>query len=1041
MSRDYTRLLLCALVFPLLAWLCAACSGSSGELAVDAPPVSTAPVQAATGLAVPFPADTLQPWELAGHSPSAITPDSEFVPGVERFSDSGQAAENGEALRLEGGVPGGGNLAYALYRMELAGFQPGVVSVDVNLLDGPTLERGYYLALADYSRTSWDWHGPFRDHHVRISTGPDLRRGAVYTSGLGNTFICVAAWDGARIDVVGVGLERFDDADVEPPPAPAGLTATPVAGGVELRWLAAEADDLAGYMVCWRGTPFEFPDSTGVQRLDYLCGDTRCTVTGLSGDAILRVAAVDFSGNLSPLSNDVLAVPLAGSAPQVLLSTESPSGLLHTGISLTASGAEIYDWDLDGDGVFDDVTGDTTGIQLADTSASGIIRPAVRGIDGSEESTACGAVSLLIHGNARPVAVGYAHPAAGEAPHTVAFSAEAEDADGFIFAGGWDFDGDGVYDTWSEEGDLSALNPPDHEFAEPGIYNAKLRVVDDGEAWDVDTVTVLVSPPGLPENEPPDASLVAGPLSGAPPLTVTFDGSASSDPDGYILRFDWDFDNDGVWDAYDGFDVINWTYEEEGFYTARMRVTDNRGGQGESAIQVSVEYPPNDPPTASLSADFPDGTPPHMVSFSAAGSFDPDGSIVLYQWDVNGDGAFEQEGTQSSIQHTYIRPGLVDALVQVTDNRGGTDTATVQLRIHGWRTQTVASGGESGDGCWLLEISGKPSIGYWHDDGSTMQLRFIHSSDDYGRTWGAPVQLFEAQITGTILFTDLDVINDLPAACFVDDILTPNKLWYRQATDAAGTSWSAATQVLQVTGGIADASLEEVDSRPAIAYFDWTNAPDNELKFIRASNGTGSAWGSPVTVRSASGFRGNDCCMATIGDYPAIVYSNGITKQLEYNYSLQLDGSTWVSGYESLGTTGIEPSLREILYLTDPVPLVSFATASDLDFYVVKGYNSTGTTWYTAQLIDDAPTSGIGSSIAYDGSSSLHAYVFYLRSGYRVWCAASQSLTSETYWLAPQPIDAESQASYQTSGVILNDSPAVAYYDWQDDAVRFAYLY
>jgi PKD repeat protein len=42
-------------------------------------------------------------------------------------------------------------------------------------------------------------------------------------------------------------------------------------------------------------------------------------------------------------------------------------------------------------------------------------------------------------------------------------------------------------------------------------------------------------------NEPPTARFSATPNTGEAPLAVSFDASASSDPDGTIVRYDWAF--------------------------------------------------------------------------------------------------------------------------------------------------------------------------------------------------------------------------------------------------------------------------------------------------------------------------------------------------------------------------------------------------------------------------------------------------------------------------------------------------------------------
>jgi DNA/RNA endonuclease G (NUC1) len=65
------------------------------------------------------------------------------------------------------------------------------------------------------------------------------------------------------------------------------------------------------------------------------------------------------------------------------------------------------------------------------------------------------------------------------------------------------------------------------------------------------------------------------------------------------------------------------------------------------------------------------------ASFSAAGSIDPNGSIVSYAWDF-GDGS---AGSGATVTHVYAQDGVYTARVVVTDNDGLTDTATVTVTV------------------------------------------------------------------------------------------------------------------------------------------------------------------------------------------------------------------------------------------------------------------------------------------------------------------------------------------------------------------------
>jgi PKD repeat protein len=85
----------------------------------------------------------------------------------------------------------------------------------------------------------------------------------------------------------------------------------------------------------------------------------------------------------------------------------------------------------------------------------------------------------------------------------------------------------------------------------------------------------------------------------------------------------------------------------------------------------------NLPPVAAASATPRSGVAPLAVTFSAAGSSDPDGTIASYSW-MFGDGG---TGTGVSTSHTYQSAGNYSAVLTVTDNLGATGTATVSISV------------------------------------------------------------------------------------------------------------------------------------------------------------------------------------------------------------------------------------------------------------------------------------------------------------------------------------------------------------------------
>jgi plastocyanin len=82
-------------------------------------------------------------------------------------------------------------------------------------------------------------------------------------------------------------------------------------------------------------------------------------------------------------------------------------------------------------------------------------------------------------------------------------------------------------------------------------------------------------------------------------------------------------------------------------------------------------------PRADLVATEQDG----RVVFDAAASTDPDGSVVGYEWDLDGDGVYEKTGTDPAAEGSYPAGTALIASVRVTDDRGATDDAVATVAV------------------------------------------------------------------------------------------------------------------------------------------------------------------------------------------------------------------------------------------------------------------------------------------------------------------------------------------------------------------------
>jgi PKD repeat protein len=88
-------------------------------------------------------------------------------------------------------------------------------------------------------------------------------------------------------------------------------------------------------------------------------------------------------------------------------------------------------------------------------------------------------------------------------------------------------------------------------------------------------------------NQPPVAAINATPTSGLAPLSVSFSGSNSSDADGTIASYSWDFGDStnatGV--------TASHTYNTAGIYPARLTVTDDDGAMASTTVTITVTAP------------------------------------------------------------------------------------------------------------------------------------------------------------------------------------------------------------------------------------------------------------------------------------------------------------------------------------------------------------------------------------------------------------------------------------------------------------------
>ena len=170
-----------------------------------------------------------------------------------------------------------------------------------------------------------------------------------------------------------------------------------------------------------------------------------------------------------------------------------------------------------------------------------------------------------------PVASFSFSPTSGNAPLTVTFDASSSyDSDGSIVGYSWNF-GDGA----TGSGRVTS-----HTYTANGTFTIRLTVTDN----EGKTGSATKSIPVLKVNDPPVAEFSFSPTTGIFPLNVTFDASASWDPDGSIVQYSWDFGDGSTGSGR----VITHTYNSWGTFSVRLTVRDDGSATASKIRAIEV---------------------------------------------------------------------------------------------------------------------------------------------------------------------------------------------------------------------------------------------------------------------------------------------------------------------------------------------------------------------------------------------------------------------------------------------------------------------
>ncbi|MEE9151508.1 MAG: PKD domain-containing protein [Thermoplasmata archaeon] len=238
------------------------------------------------------------------------------------------------------------------------------------------------------------------------------------------------------------------------------------------------------------------------------------------------------------------------------------------------------------------------------------------------------------------------------------------DSHGAIVEYIWDF-GDGIKDSGLYES---------HFYYTAGTYNVTLTVIDNEGESDVDSIEITVNPH---QNDSPNAAINVNTMTVEVGQYVYFNASESTDLDGTIIEYTWDF-GDGTKDS--GMYSI-YFYSSAGTYSVILTVIDDEGANDIDSVSITViegEGPPqNEPPVAVIYVENTTVEDGSNIIFNGSESSDSDGTIVEYTWDF-GDGT-KDSGMHSS--HIYQTYGTYNVTLTVIDDDGAIDVMNITITV------------------------------------------------------------------------------------------------------------------------------------------------------------------------------------------------------------------------------------------------------------------------------------------------------------------------------------------------------------------------
>jgi hypothetical protein len=320
----------------------------------------------------------------------------------------------------------------------------------------------------------------------------------------------------------------------------------------------------------------------------------------------------------------------------------------------------------------------------------------------------------------------------------------------------------------------------------------------------------------------------------------------------------------------------------------------------------------------------------------------------------------------------------------------------------------------------LAVVNGNPAMSY----NFAPDLKYVRASDANGTSWNAPVTV---DSTGTVgEFDSLAVVNGNPAIAYYDG--SPNlNLKYVRASNVNGGAWGTPVTV-DSTGDVGlYPCLVVVNGNPAVSYYDHTGL---NLKYVRSTDIGGTNWALAITVDS-TGNAGYANSMAMVNGNPAIAYGISSPDGLKYVRATDANGTAWGAPI----TVDASAVFGDIsLAVINGNPAISYFDAINGRVKFVRATDANGATWGPSVILDTPGGTDAYTSLAVVAGNPSISYCDTINGDLKFTRASDPNGAT---WPGVLTVDHEGSVGFNTTLRVVNGQPAISYIDGTDGQLRY----